>query len=168
LKALRLKALNTVLHCPIQPPEIGFFLKTMASFCLAGNVQSDNFSHAERLLDILHQTLPVCDVVKYVCLQTTWAMAQEELCKSKNFDRNRVSNLDCIVWHEDGRLIGGASNLAEYCKNTYNVSADIELSMLNGITKENVQVVTKMFEEAPNKESMLLSVDNTPATATQY
>ena len=141
--------------------------RNMASFCLAGNVESDNYTLAERLCDILNQTLPVVHIVKYVCLKKTWSAAQEKLCERNNFDINEVSKLQCVVWHEDGRYIGGAAAFADYCKNTYSITSDLKLStLIQGITKENAVVVEKMFNESSADSILLPAEDGT--IATQY
>jgi hypothetical protein len=101
-----------------------FYLSSMASFCLAGNVESSSFTHAERLCDILKQTLPACDIQKYVCLSKQWKLAQAQVCNEKGFDLTEVQKLQCAVWHEDGRFIGGADAFAQYCKSTYSVKSD--------------------------------------------
>ena len=132
----------------------------MASFCLAGNVESSSFTHAERLCDILKQTLPACDIQKYVCLSKQWKLAQAQVCNEKGFDLNEVQKLQCAVWHEDGRFIGGADAFAQYCKSTYSVKSDLELNELPGIAKENVKVVEQMFAES-TEGTVLLAVGST-------
>ena len=138
----------------------------MASFLIAGNVETSLFSHAERLLDILRQTLPVCQVRKYVTTSEKWEQAQAELCKEYKFDAKEVSTLQCVVWHEDGRYIGGAEAFSKYCKSTYNVDSDlVDTEQLKAVAKENTKVVLSMFQEnqaaAANSDVALLLVGST-------
>ena len=138
----------------------------MASFFIAGNVETTLFTHAERLLDILRQTLPVCHVRKYVTTSDKWEQSQEELCKEFKFDPKEVAKLQCVVWHADGRFIGGADAFSKYCKSTYNVDSDlVDLEKLKAIAKENTDVVLSMFQEnqasAANSEATLLLVGST-------
>ena len=137
------------------PKPLNRSTPTMASFCIAGNVSSSSFTHAERLCDILKQTLKVCHVEKYVCLAKNWEAAQIKLCQDYNFNPEEISKLQCVVWHEDGRYIGGADAFSKYCKSTYAQVSDLELDALPGISQENCKIVTQMFEEA-SKDAVLL------------
>lgn len=140
----------------------------MASFLLAGNVNSRSFTHAERLFDILNQTLPVVHCVKYVCLDATWDAAQVQLCKKFQFDAAAVAKVQCIVWHEDGRYIGDDVAFAEYCRNTYSVTCDLQEKQMTGITQENVAVVNKMFAESGEGTVLLPVEDVNGKVTTQY
>ena len=61
---------------------------------LAGNVESASFTHAERLCDILRQTLPVCAVTKRVALRDGWGAAKAQLCADHGFAPDRVEKLE--------------------------------------------------------------------------
>ena len=67
----------------------------------------------------------------------------------------------CVVWHQDGRLIGGADAFSTYCKNTYSVTSDLDLEDLPGICQENTDVVKKMFAEESAGDAVLLQVGDT-------
>ena len=120
----------------------------MAEFLIAGNVESVSFTHAERLCDILKQTLPCCSVTKHVALRAHWPAAREKLAAQLGFDPEQVRTLECIVWFADGRLVGGADAFSDYCKQTYNLRSDLELCDLPGIAKENAAVVKKLMDGA--------------------
>ena len=126
----------------------------MAEFLIAGNVESVSFTHGERLCDILRQALPACSVKKMVSLRKNWDQAKRELAKTYGFEEERLRDLECVVWFADGRLLGGADEFSDYCKQTYNIVSDLDLTDLPGIAKENSVVVQKMM--ASTKEGKVL------------
>ncbi|GLD91721.1 hypothetical protein PINS_up000254 [Pythium insidiosum] len=119
----------------------------MVKYLLAGRVNSEEYTICERLLDILHATLPDFQVTKTPHRPESWPTEAAELVRLYGFQVPRASQqiiCDVIVWTDAARLVAtDADAFSTIALATYGVQLDLSDSELMLYTKANVDEMRK-------------------------